>query len=186
MNDSSFVRCGGERRLSNFEQLELLRALTERGKKLRTQVRGFSMAPFIRDGDIITVSAINGGALKVGDVVAFTQPDSGRLAVHRIVARKGPDWFVRGDNSLAEDGIITNEQLVGCVTTVERDGRRIRFGLGSERWIIARLARHDLLQPMIKTIQMPRRLAWVILRRLHHGRLNMLISKMIELKKSDS
>ncbi len=171
MPESSFIRTADELPLSNLAQLELLRGFAERGKTLRTRVRGFSMAPFIRDGDIITVSAINGRTPKVGEVVAFIQPASGKLAIHRIIAHIGEDWLLRGDNSSEPDGIIRKEQLIGLVTGVESRGRTMRFGLGIERVIIAWVVRRNLLPFLKKTCAMPRRMAVAFLYRLQDFRL---------------
>jgi ribosomal protein S18 acetylase RimI-like enzyme len=170
MAESSFVRRGGALRLSNFRQLELLRGLTERGKTLRTRVRGFSMEPFIRDGDIITVSAMNGRAPEAGEVVAFTQSGR-RMAIHRIIAREGEGWLIQGDNSREADGMITDDRLLGRVTSIERAGRRRHLGLGGERRIIAWMVRHDVL-PLFKTmVALPRRMAAAFLQRLQGSRL---------------
>jgi hypothetical protein len=53
---SPFVSQGGELRLSNPGQRELLRAVAERGAALCTTVRGFSMSPFICDEDVLTIA----------------------------------------------------------------------------------------------------------------------------------
>jgi hypothetical protein len=145
MPESLYVRTGGELRLSNLAQLELLRGFIERGKTLRTRVRGFSMIPFINDGDVITISPMDGKAPKVGEVVAFIHPGLGQLAVHRIIARKGDRWLIRGDSSTDADGLVRNDQLIGQVTCVEHQSHPVRFGLGREKRIIAWLARYGLL-----------------------------------------
>lgn len=179
MLNSSFARPGGELRLSNLGQLELLRGLVERGKTLRTRVRGFSMAPFIRDGDVITVVAIDGHKLKVGEVTAFTQSGSGRLAIHRIIARESSGWLLRGDNSPGADGVIACDRLIGRVTRVERRGHTIRLGLGVERWIIAWLVRHDFIFVLKMLFHLPRRIAGAFLFRLQNYYLYRVIVKRL-------
>ena len=42
--------------LSGEALIELMRAVLARGLPFRFAARGFSMAPFIRDGDVISVS----------------------------------------------------------------------------------------------------------------------------------
>jgi hypothetical protein len=107
------------------------------------------MAPFIRNGDVITVSPLQTGLPGVGDVVAFARPETGNLVVHRVVARRGKDSFVQGD-SVPEyaDGIIPAESLLGRVTRVERDGHNVWLGLGPERYLIAWLSRAGWLIPL--------------------------------------
>lgn len=149
MSESSFIRSGGELRLSNLGQLELLRGMVARGVPLRTTVRGFSMAPFIRDEDVLTITPLNGRAPRLGEVVAFVQPDTGRLAIHRVIAAVGAGWLMRGDNSPEPDGIVPRENLLGVVTRVERNGRDVRLGLGAERGLIALLLRANALTPLV-------------------------------------
>jgi ribosomal protein S18 acetylase RimI-like enzyme len=134
---SPFVISGGELPLSNPGQLELLRGMLERGVSLRMTARGFSMTPFIRDNDVLTIAPLNGREPRLGEVLAFTLPDSGRLAVHRLIARKEDGWLMRGDNSSQPDGIIPGGNVLGIVTHIERGSRSVRFGLGIERALIA-------------------------------------------------
>ena len=98
-SDSSlFVSRGGELHLSNLGQMQLLRSAAERGVPLRMMVRGFSMTPCIRDGDVLTIAPLRGSVPRVGEVVAFSMPDTGRLAIHRVIARLGTGWLMRGDD----------------------------------------------------------------------------------------
>jgi signal peptidase I len=64
--------------------IELLHATLARGASFRFRTSGFSMDPFIRDGDVITVSALSEGSPGLGDVVAFVQKETPKLAVHQI------------------------------------------------------------------------------------------------------
>jgi signal peptidase I len=127
--------------LTNLEHKELIRAVTERGKPIRMRVRGFSMSPFIHNGDVLTIAPFDGRAPHVGEVVAFVQPDSGRLAIHRLIAAQNGAWLARGDNSPEPDGIVPRENLVGAVTRVERGGHDVYIGLGVEGVLIALLQR---------------------------------------------
>ncbi len=163
---SSFVQPGGELHLSNLGQLELLRATVERGIPLRIRARGFSMVPFIRDDDVLTITPMNGRVPSVGEVVAFTLPDSGRLVIHRIVARAGTGWLVRGDNCPKPDGVVGCKNILGRVTRVEREGREVRLGLGRESRIIAALNRQNLLLTLKVWFNLLRRIAASVLRRL--------------------
>ena len=156
MADSlSFTRPGGELHLSNLGQLELLRGMVGRGRGLRTTVRGFSMSPFIRDNDVLTIVPMNTQAPRVGEVIALTLPGSGRLAIHRIVARAGTGWLVRGDNCPKTDGVVARENIIGRVVCVERRGREVRLGLGAEARLIGWLQRAHVL---IWTVQV---VGWV-------------------------
>lgn len=132
--------------LSREALLDLMTAVLARGRAFRFKARGWSMTPFIRDGDVITIVPIVGDRCRLGDVVAFTHPETGRLVVHRIIDRMDADYLIQGDSSLGEtDGIIRHDQLLGQVSGVERNGRRVWLGIGAERKVIAWLSRRMVL-----------------------------------------
>jgi hypothetical protein len=126
-----------------------MRAVLARGAAFRFCARGWSMAPLIRDGDVITVSPLGDGRPRLGDVVAYVRPAEGTPVVHRVVASRGTAWLIQGDSVPGcADGIIPSESLLGRVTRVERGGRDAWLGLGPERVVIAWLSRARLLIPM--------------------------------------
>lgn len=135
--------------LSGHALLDLTQAVLARGIPIRFRARGWSMAPFIRDGDVITVAPLLQARPDVGEVIAFVRPEDLNLVVHRIVARRGASVLIQGDNGIDEtDGIIPQENLLGRVTQIERNGRPVRLGLGPERFVIAWLSRTRLLVPL--------------------------------------
>ena len=103
---SSFSAPGGELHLSNQGQLELLRGMRERGASLRTPVHGWSMTPFIRDGDVVTIAPIGPVAPRLGDVLAVELAHGSLLVIHRVVRRVDRGWLLRGDNATAPDGVV--------------------------------------------------------------------------------
>jgi|WetSurMetagenome_2_1015567.scaffolds.fasta_scaffold162974_2 ribosomal protein S18 acetylase RimI-like enzyme len=161
---SAFVAQGGELRLSNPGQRELLRGLMERGVPLRTMVRGFSMQPFIRDQDVLTIAPLDGRPPDVGEIVAFTQPDTEKLMIHRVIRRTDSGWIMRGDNCPEADGIVGGESIIGRVTRIERLGVEVHLGLGAERASIAALNRGRGLMRVKQIWHMPRRAARFALR----------------------
>jgi len=126
-----------------------MRAVLGRGVPFRFCARGWSMAPFIRDGDVITVSPLQRARPGIGEVVAFIRPGEGNVVVHRVVTRRGADSFIQGD-AVPEctDGIIPPQNLLGRVTRIERNGRNVWLGLGPERYAIAWLSRTRWLIPL--------------------------------------
>ena len=137
---------GEELHLSGQALLDLMQTVLSRGSSFRFKAKGWSMSPFIRDGDVITVSPLAGKHPRMGDVVAFTRPDNGSLVVHRVIAQQKGHVLVRGDG-VAElpDGLVPLSNILGRVTRVEREGRRIGLGLGPERRIIAWFSRRGWL-----------------------------------------
>jgi hypothetical protein len=95
------------------------------------------MSPFVKDGDVVTVSPLPKAVPRLGDVVAFVHPQTKRLVIHRVVRKMGDSYLMRGDNALAADGLIPKSCILGRVTRLERGNRRVYLGLGPERLLIA-------------------------------------------------
>ena len=130
--------------------LELLRATLAKGIPFRFQAKGFSMDPFIRDRDVITVWPLADPSPGLGDVVAFTQKEAGRFSVHRVIRVKGSSYLIKGDNSAGADGLILRANILGWVKRVERDGKTVSLGFGPERFLIAFLTRMGLTVPLVR------------------------------------
>jgi len=139
-----FNRKSGELPLSGESLIELLMAVFSRGADFRFRAKGFSMSPFIKDGDVVTLSPLNSGSLGVGTVVATVYPRTGKLVVHRVVGKRGSFYSIKGDNLPGVDAPVLKADIQGYVTRVERNGKRVFFGLGRERFLIAFLARMGL------------------------------------------
>jgi hypothetical protein len=138
---AALVRRGGEVCLPGDSLTDLLRAILDKGRPCRFRAKGASMSPFVKDGDIVTVSPIAARRLGAGAVVAFLHPGTGRVAVHRIIGERGGRFLLRGDNAYAADGALPKDRILGVVTEVVRHGRR-RKGI-TDGWapVIARLSR---------------------------------------------
>ncbi len=105
--------------------MDLIEAVHERGASFRFQAPGHSMAPAIRDGDVITVLPLQGLVPRRGDVVAFRHPERPQLLVHRVLHTHPQDkrYFIKGDNCPTADGWVPAENVLGLITKVERDGK---------------------------------------------------------------
>ena len=148
-----FITKAPELPLSGTALLELMQAVLAKGVPFRFRARGWSMTPFIRDGDIITITPIQDQRLVLGDIVAFTRPAENRLVVHRIVNRHGSDFMIQGDCAPDHpDGVIPVSNLLGRVVRIERDGHRVWLGIGPEKIIIAWLSRKRILDPLRQII----------------------------------
>lgn len=146
---SFFVKRGSEISLSSPAFTEILSAVLLKGSSMRFLAKGFSMAPFILDGDVITLSPFREKSPGVGVVVAFFNPRFEKIMVHRIVGKKGNSFLIRGDNSPGLDGWIEREHIFGRVIKVERGGKKIFLGAGYGNRAIAFLSRWGLLVPLI-------------------------------------
>ncbi len=129
-----------------------MQPVLERGLPFRFRAGGWSMSPWIKDGDVISITPLHDSHPATGDVIAFVLPNSTHLTVHRIVARRSGAFLIRGDNLPIPDGWIPAAALVGKVTSVERDGKRVSLGLGSERFLVALLSRFNLLRLLVRFV----------------------------------
>ncbi|MHB8094429.1 MAG: S24/S26 family peptidase [Candidatus Aminicenantales bacterium] len=154
------VAKGKELPLSSDSLLVLLQGVLSRGVPFRFQAKGFSMSPLIRDGDVLTVSPINDGRIRLGDIVAFVSPANGKLAVHRVVGIENGQLEIKGDNVDERDGFIPEKKILGVVTSAERRGRKIRLGLGAERSMIAFLSSRGLARLPLSVIRFLKRLCF--------------------------
>ncbi|MDD5059687.1 MAG: S24/S26 family peptidase [Candidatus Omnitrophica bacterium] len=130
--------------IPNVVLTELLEAVTGKRKSLSFEVKGFSMFPFVCNGDIVTVSPFS-NTIKVGQVVIFTHPRSQALTLHRVVGKKGNNYIIKGDNALEIDAAVSRQNILGYVSGLERKGRSITLGLGKERCLIVFLSRTRIL-----------------------------------------
>jgi hypothetical protein len=132
MRPAVLVRKGRELPLSGDSLTALLRAVLAKGKPFRFRVMGFSMSPFIKDGDVVTVSPLVGRKPGTGEIVAFLRPGTDKVAIHRIVRKKSGWFFLRGDNTYSVDGVLPLDRILGAVSGVERNGRKVHGSVG--RW----------------------------------------------------
>jgi phage repressor protein C with HTH and peptisase S24 domain len=150
---------GQEFPVSGRALAELLRDVVSKGMLFRFRAKGWSMSPFIKDGDVITIEPVRPGEPRAGDAVAFIHSVNGRLVVHRVVRKIDGDCLIQGDSASEPDGVVSSSDILGRVARVERNGRSVRLGMGPERRLIAILTRNGLFLRFI----IP---AWMVVRPL--------------------
>lgn len=126
------------------------------GLSVEFEVTGSSMAPMIRSHDVISVAPIDPNRLRFGDVVAWIRGQD-HLVVHRIIQLGRHSVETRGDAVGQPDGEVQKGRIVGRVVELSRDGRRSHFGLGPERWVLARLSRRGWLARVFRSMSKVRR-----------------------------
>lgn len=113
--------------LNNSDLLKLSRCLIEIGTSIRFRAKGFSMRPFIQDGDLITVSPLRNSSVRVGDVVLYKTADD-RVIAHRVVQKTIKDkktvFFIKGDATFGQPEKVVKERLLGRIAAIERNGRK--------------------------------------------------------------
>jgi signal peptidase len=133
--------------MPNDRFAELIAAVLSKGKQFRFQAKGYSMSPFIQNGDIVTISP-QSRIINLGEVVAIFDSKK-HLFLHRVVKIRGDKFLVQGDSNPTIDGWFIRNEILGFVTNVERKSKNIRIGLGRERIIIALLSVSGWLIPLI-------------------------------------
>ena len=121
-NTTSRIR--GERRAEDTARIaEGIQA----SKRIVLRVHGTSMLPWVRPHDIAIIRRATLDDIRCGDVVLFRRND--HLFVHRVVERRstvdGAQFVAKGDAHLNSDGHVEESQLLGRVTRLYRNGRRI-------------------------------------------------------------
>ncbi len=155
MKPALVVKDARELALDGESLTSLMRDVLMKGRPFRFRARGWSMSPFIKDGDTVTVRPLRPSEPASGDVVAFLFPATGKAAVHRVVKVEGGRFVVKGDNVAEGDGEVGRESILGIVSGVERDGRRVK--LGRERGLggalVAGLSRTGVLAGGLKAVR---------------------------------
>jgi hypothetical protein len=93
------------------------------GLPVRFRANGASMAPAIRDGDLLIVAPIAGQEIRRGEVVLF-ESERGPTA-HRVIERASASLRTRGDAPGSQEEHVTLDQVLGRVQEVSRQGRTI-------------------------------------------------------------
>ena len=123
---------------------ELISHLLAEGQPVRFSAPGDSMYPTICDGDVITVAPVKTARVETGDIIVYRHKSG--VAAHRVLRvieqSKGPSCsasddlddrsscetlrlILRGDAAVVLDDPVAAAQVLGRVTLVERQGRRI-------------------------------------------------------------
>jgi len=86
---------------------------------------GRSMRPFLRSGeDLMVIRAGDGHRFQKYDAVLYRR-SSGKYVLHRIVKVREKDYVMCGDNIWFREKGIRDEQILGVLTTVIRNGKVI-------------------------------------------------------------
>ena len=117
------------------------KALVGSGASFRVEVRGFSMYPFLKEGDVVEVAPIQIGEVEQGDVVFFRSGD--RLLAHRVIEIAEDDLethlMTRGDVFRQADPPVNEESLIGLVKIVYRARRGRVDAIRLDRGLTRRL-----------------------------------------------
>jgi signal peptidase I len=121
--------------LSKQQKNSLIKELLKTGVMLRIQVTGFSMEPFLSNGDIVKIQKVRPDALLPGDLVFFINRQES-LILHRLIKKKkAANGTIRlqtkGDALACCDEIFKPDHLIGKVCMIEKKNSARQINLES-------------------------------------------------------
>lgn len=93
--------------------------------KLIWRNRGYSMLPLIRqDRDLILIEPSPASRCRKYDAVLYKRND--QYILHRILKVLDRGYVVCGDHNWKKDPVVFDEEILGVMTAVIRDGKELR------------------------------------------------------------
>lgn len=109
--------------------INLSKDILSEGNLLRFRAKGWSMTPFIRDGDIVSVKPVSQKEIRIGDIVYYCREE--RAVLHRVIKKTNQDgklfFATKGDASVETDGPIEPANIMGKVIAIEKNGKAIKL-----------------------------------------------------------
>lgn len=124
-----------------MNQQELSHALRKEaiknGHAVQTLASGYSMFPFLRNGDLLTVEPVSMDKIKRGDVVVFESEE--KWIAHRVIKirsnAEGLEFLLRGDTCVTLDPPVNKENFIGVVYEYYRLGKQRKTnGVSRKLW----------------------------------------------------
>lgn len=115
--------------LKRYNYYEVISLLLQNGERVRMNLYGFCMRPFIKNGENVTIKPIKPEELRCGDVIVYQFND--RFKIHRFLKFKtiSDTKFIiaKGDRCINIDSPVSLNLLLGKITQVEKSNRTICF-----------------------------------------------------------
>jgi signal peptidase I len=109
---------------------ELRKEAISKGHSVQTVASGYSMFPFLRIGDLLTVEPVPMETIKLGDIVVFES--GGKWIAHRVINIRskadGLGFLLRGDTCIEFDPVVNKENYIGSVRVFTRmNSKKVMF-----------------------------------------------------------
>jgi signal peptidase I len=120
---------------------DVLRGYIHEDKVARLTISSNSMAPLLKNGDVIGLRYANKTQLTAGQIITFVDSvDVSGLITHRLIKSQEDDqgnllMLTRGDHALLFDRPWNADALVGKVVWRLRNGRLLRLDRGPGLWL---------------------------------------------------
>lgn len=118
---------------------------------------GFSMRPFLKEGEKLVIKKTAAKDLRIGDIILYRLDN--RLVCHRLIKKtKGYSIYTRGDNCDKSDGPISQDAVLGAAIAVMKNNHLIsltgwrRFFLNPLIAVIAPFLKFGVrvIKPLVK------------------------------------
>ena len=107
-----------QQELSHTLRKEIIR----QGRSVQIFASGYSMFPFLRKGDLLTVEPVPMETIKRGDIVVFEIGE--KWIAHRVIrvsrVKNRIELSLRGDSCVAYDPVVNEENYIGAVIKFQR------------------------------------------------------------------
>lgn len=111
-----------------FEQTIFLKEILAEGNDLQVKTFGFSMFPFIKFGDLITIRTLKDTQPQIGDLIIFIIND--KFVLHRLTKKKYSGEYIfqtKGDCAFYFDEPINESQIIGKAVKIKRNEKIINL-----------------------------------------------------------
>ena len=109
----------------NIEQTTFEELLEKNGYLVYSTV-GLSMMPLLRQRrDIVEIRAKGSERFRKYDVVLYKQ--GSKYVLHRILKVNPKDYVIAGDHNFFREYGITDDDILGVMTRIIRDGKEVRM-----------------------------------------------------------
>ena len=107
----------------------LRKEIISQGRSVQILASGYSMFPFLRKGDLLTVEPVPMETIKRGDIVVFEMGE--KWIAHRVINIKREsnklNFIPRGDTNLFCDLMVSKINYVGKIQKISRGENNIRL-----------------------------------------------------------
>lgn len=111
--------------MSTQKDSSLRKQLIESNHSVKIVASGYSMFPFMRNGDIQTISPVPIEEIQIGDIAVFERNNV--WISHRVIDIQKTNHeitlILRGDTCIQIDPLVTEENYIGKTVAFERNGK---------------------------------------------------------------
>jgi len=114
--------------LKTVDMITRWRQKLSKGEHIKVKIVDKGMTPTINIGDIAEIIPVHTTNLKSNNVIFYRQND--KFVVRRVVEciySGNGEFRVKGDNQTEFEPLVVASQIIGKVTSIERDGQRIEL-----------------------------------------------------------